>query len=572
MFSSASHNFLDNFSFSRRIQALGLIPLVMLMLVGAATVYGTVKLAEAGKEVYAEGVEFTRNVGLVSSLAEELRAGVKQVPGEFLVANQEAIKNKFEENMTATGDVLAKLASVLEVSNRQSIEDLQAVLDELSIEAKTVFQLSAAMQQNEAVSHLIQTIAPIETSLEAALARIAQTAEIARANSIDKLIAIEINTFVLVGGVLAASILLTLVIQFSVSASITTPIGRMTAAMRKLAEGDLETDIPGLDDQHEIGAMANAVATFKENAQQVRAHSELDRQRHADEVERAARLANTAKALEECVFTAVKSIEGRGQELQACAAKLNDANSTLRHQSTEAERDGADTSEAVSAVAASTQQFETAVDEINKQVNGVAEITHKSVEDAEANRSHLSDLDEATKRIGDVVGLISEIAEQTNLLALNATIEAARAGEMGRGFSVVAAEVKALAQQTAKATDDIGVEINRLTSASGSTVEAYAKVGEALAEISHMTGAIAAATNQQEATASEMSRSLAAASERCIGVTRAIENVRLTADSNESLSSEVSGATDATLAGLAKLRGDVDALLNEIKAVNEEAA
>ena len=96
---------------------------------------------------------------------------------------------------------------------------------------------------------------------------------------------------------------------------------------------------------------------------------------------------------------------------------------------------------------------------------------------AEQTDGRIAELTRAAGRIGDVVKLITAIAEQTNLLALNATIEAARAGEAGRGFAVVAQEVKALASQTAKATEEIGVQIAGMQAATQDSVATIKEIG-----------------------------------------------------------------------------------------------
>jgi methyl-accepting chemotaxis protein len=140
-------------------------------------------------------------------------------------------------------------------------------------------------------------------------------------------------------------------------------------------------------------------------------------------------------------------------------------------------------------------------------------MSHASSTDAETSMAALRDLRQAAEQIGSVVEMISKIARQTNLLALNATIEAARAGEAGRGFGVVAAEVKALADQTARATKDISLQIAAVQKAANRSTGPIRGIDERMKDMSPFTSAIATSVQQQA------------------GATRSIlETVRLVAD------------------------------------------
>ncbi|HEY3224501.1 MAG TPA: methyl-accepting chemotaxis protein, partial [Pseudolabrys sp.] len=129
----------------------------------------------------------------------------------------------------------------------------------------------------------------------------------------------------------------------------------------------------------------------------------------------------------------------------------------------------------------------------------------KAVNEVESTNLAVKELDEAAARIGDVVKLITDIAEQTNLLTLNATIEAARAAEAERGFAVVAGEVKALAGQTSRATEEIGAQIAGMQRATQRSIAAITG-SHTIREIGNISSAIAAAVTEQGAATQEIAR------------------------------------------------------------------
>jgi methyl-accepting chemotaxis protein len=169
-------------------------------------------------------------------------------------------------------------------------------------------------------------------------------------------------------------------------------------------------------------------------------------------------------------------------------------------------------SQDLTSVAGAVEELTASVDEISRQVTTAASVARDAVSRAESSQKTMQGLAEATARIGDVVHLISDIAGQTNLLALNATIEAARAGEAGRGFAVVAGEVKALAAQTAKATADIGSQIETVRGVTADAVGAMTEISGIIGKMDEVAAAISAAVEEQSITTREIASSIQAVS------------------------------------------------------------
>jgi methyl-accepting chemotaxis protein len=190
----------------------------------------------------------------------------------------------------------------------------------------------------------------------------------------------------------------------------------------------------------------------------------------------------------------------------------------------------------------------------------VSERAAQSVEDAAGQVTGLSD---AADQIGDVLALIQDIAEQTNLLALNATIEAARAGEAGKGFAVVASEVKSLATQTQKATEQIRQQIEGVQSESKTAVGAISGIREVIAQVTEISQSIAAAIEQQTAATSEIARNAQQAAAGTHEVSSSVQGV-------SEASQQASAASTELLASSNSLAEQGEALRERMKSFIEK--
>jgi methyl-accepting chemotaxis protein len=217
-------------------------------------------------------------------------------------------------------------------------------------------------------------------------------------------------------------------------------------------------------------------------------------------------------------------------------------------------------------VVAATEELSASVDEIRRQVRESNRIAEGAVEQAQHTDNRIGKLSRAAGQIGDVVKLITAIAEQTNLLALNATIEAARAGEAGRGFAVVASEVKSLATQTAKATDEISSHIAGMQEATQESVAAIKEIVSTIGQISTIAGTITNAIEQQSAATQEIAHSIQNVAAGTQQVAGNITEVNRGASETGEASGEVLNSAQTLSAESTRLRQELDRFMANIRA------
>jgi methyl-accepting chemotaxis protein len=266
---------------------------------------------------------------------------------------------------------------------------------------------------------------------------------------------------------------------WTMQAGVSRPIGDLDRRMRALAEGDKESPVPGAGRRDEVGRMAEAVEGFRlaavEQDRMAAAAAE-----GAAKAARAERLEALVNGFEAQAADALRAVAAASTELDATAGEMQGTAQGGAERAASLAAASEQASVNVQTVAASTEEMAASIAEVARQVAEGARTARQATEQARATDESVAGLAEGAQRIGEVVRLISDIAGQTNLLALNATIEAARAGEAGKGFAVVASEVKQLAAQTAKATEQIGAQIEAMQAETARAVEAIRGIGRTI--------------------------------------------------------------------------------------------
>ncbi len=231
--------------------------------------------------------------------------------------------------------------------------------------------------------------------------------------------------------------------------------------------------------------------------------------------------ADTIKGLRSAIIAVVRS-------LSETSGKLNGLAEVASSETNTATIAANDTAVHVGTTAAAAEELSASVTLVHGQATKSAEMAHESVEQANQINATIRSLSEAVDKIGSVVGMIFTIAEQTNLLALNATIEAARAGEAGRGFAVVASEVKLLAMQTAKSTEEIKRQIAVIQEVTRRAVETIAAGGQTVSDIALIAEAVAVAVDEQTSSTTSIAASAARAAANAVTVAEALKTAERT--------------------------------------------
>lgn len=280
--------------------------------------------------------------------------------------------------------------------------------------------------------------------------------------------------------------------------------------------------------------------------------------------ERRARVDGAISMFRNCAENLLRTVADRAGEMHATAACLFDAFSRTTQRAASAAQTSNEAWSNVDHAAAATEELSQSIANIEDRLNQTAEVVRIAVNEALLTNSDIGALAQSAQNIGDVSKLIRSIAENTNLLALNATIEAARAGEAGRSFAVVASEVKSLAVQTAKATEDISRQILAVQDSTGKAVEAIGRIANRMQEIDNHTSAVAESVRQQGIATGEISKNVERAADGAKMIVAVLNELTSATTETQQSAQVVLTASEVVDVAAGDLRNQVERFLAKV--------
>jgi methyl-accepting chemotaxis protein len=481
---------------------------LVLMLAAGVAGYGIHAIAEAGDLVvrlYDQSFMGASHARTAQARFNDARAAMERelwlreaAPKNNLAALDAAVKDVIEE-LKVVADRMGSMKTAAEIQKAQAL-------------AQAWYQdgMKIVRRSGEGLTELPMT-SVIMTQAEAVGAAIDQVAEDASAFGFDfrqeaeaQVVASRRNLTALAGVTGMIGILLSIGIAYS----FTRPLRHATALSERIASGDLSQALES-SRRDEFGRLLGSLGKMQDA---LRAQSETQRtvadakdRDHATQVMRRQQMEEQIAMFRDDVGAMLLTMKDR---MDVTAQTLSTIAKDADGKAAEAANSANETSSTVSTVAAAAEELGASVQAITGQLAGAAQVVGQASAIAQSANTTIAGLADAAKRIDDVVNLIRAIAEQTNLLALNATIEAARAGEAGRGFAVVASEVKALATQTAKATEEISSHIAGVQGSTSQAVDKIQSIAAVMAEINRFTDSLAAAMHEQRVSTEEIARNI----------------------------------------------------------------
>ena len=481
---------------------------------------------------------------------------------KFLVTNEaSAFERVLKESVTMTKNYELMLADLQDPARQKLATEIEALHATYEDAVRKVQQTIAS--RNSIITGTLDRVGPqVARDLEDLKLEIKQEqdtlgpqASAAMQSAVTFTIVISVVSIVV--GALAA---------WLIGTGISRPIQNITAAMKTLADGNKSIEIPGQDHKDEIGDMAEAVQVFKAN---MIANDEMAaREQEAAKAreERGRRIEQLTQEFDAGISELLNGLTSSATEMEATAGSMSQIANQTNERATAVASAAHQASANVQTVATAAEELSSSIAEIGRQVAHSSNTSKRAVDQVTATNDQVKSLAKTAQQIGEVINLISDIAEQTNLLALNATIEAARAGEAGKGFAVVASEVKNLATQTAKATEEISQQIGGVQTETDAAVSSMDAIGATINELNEVATAIAAAVDEQGAATGEIARNVEEAAMGTQEVTVNITEVMQAAGETGSAATQVTGVAGELNVQADRLRAQVEKFLTGVKA------
>ncbi len=356
------------------------------------------------------------------------------------------------------------------------------------------------------------------------------------------------------------------VLGWLAAGSVSRPIKVISERAHAVTAGALHVDNMEMDRDDEIGELADSFDTMTDMLSllgaKVKAIADGEISNQLLDEELPGELGETVETMTTSLRSLVSSLKSSSDMLATASGELQNVSFSMgasaedtSMMATQASAAGDEVSANVGSVAAAIEELNASIEDVSGNAAQASDVASDAVEVAHETSRTIEKLGRSSEEIGEVIGVISSIAEQTNLLALNATIEAARAGETGKGFSVVANEVKELANQTAAATEEISARIEAIQTETREAIEANHRITETIDSINDISGRIARTVGEQSATTQEIGRNVEVAATGTNEIARSIAAVADAADGTRNSTDETRANADSMAALATELQG-----------------
>ncbi|THF78053.1 methyl-accepting chemotaxis protein [Cohnella fermenti] len=463
------------------------------------------------------------NMAQLTPYVISVQRSLLQIALETNPQEEEKLKQKLDESLAAIEKLRAELLSLM-VS--QQAKDIYAGFSkDYDAFVAAIPDVLAAGMGEEDMKQVTAKLAEVQPSFSAAQDQLVQLLTMAmeksNASASDSVDVVD-SSRVLVLVLSAIAIVLALLLGLWISQLIASPLRKVADLLAKVATGDL-TEKTTIRQHDEIGQVAGTMNGMIDSLRQ---------------------LAGNISTSAHNVAAASEQISGSSQEISGSvvdqARNVQSINELIR-----------ELSRAIDSVARSAEEAAALSDNTRQGAAEGGRVVDESLRAMDQVGESMSRLRDDSDKIGDILEVIADIAEQTNLLALNAAIEAARAGEQGRGFAVVADEVRKLAERSSGATKQIGTIIKGMQGNTLQSVDAVEKAILASRRTGEALQGIIASANE---TASQVAEIAAASEEQAAqseNVLQSIETISAASDQVAAASEQTSAST-VSLAGLAE--------------------